>query len=387
MHNIYFDNSATTRVHPKAAEAAFTEMIEGFGNPSSVHSLGVEASKRLEKARAEILSSLGVRARGNYSLFFTASGTEADNMAISGVVYSKNHRATPRIITTDSEHPAVLNPILEAEKRGFEVVRLKTVGGVIDENELRSALTPNTVLVSIMRVNNETGAVYDVGRLFSIVKEFCPDAVTHCDAIQGYMKICCDPMKLKADIVSISGHKIGAPKGIGALICNNSLITKKIITPIIFGGGQENAYRSGTENTAGIAAFAEAVKVKKEALALDTERVTEVRETIINNLPSGVTVNKPNGEHLPHIISLTADGVKSEVLVRALSAEGICVSAGSACSSKKLKTSTALTAFGLTPDRADSTFRVSLCGDNTVEEAEVFLSVLKNLLGRLAKKH
>lgn len=387
MHNIYFDNSATTRVYPDAAKAAFDEMTESFGNPSSVHTLGVEASKRLEKYRADIISSIGVRVRGNYSLFFTASGTEADNMAISGVIYSKKHRFTPRIITTDSEHPAVLNPILEAERRGFEVVRLSTVGGIIDENELRLALTPNTVLVSIMRVNNETGAVYDIGRLFSIVKDLCPDAITHCDAIQGYMKINCDPSKLNADLVSISGHKVGAPKGIGALVCHNSLITKKIITPIIFGGGQESTYRSGTENMPAIAAMSEAVRIKKGSAVADKEKVMAVREAIVSSLPDGVTVNIPKGEYLPNIISLTADGVKSEVLIRALSSEGIFVSAGSACSSKKLKTSAALTAFGLAPDVADSTFRVSISGENTVDEASVFCSVLGEILKRLAKKH
>jgi cysteine desulfurase len=201
------------------------------------------------------------------------------------------------------------------------------------------------------------------------------------------MKINCDPSKLKADLISVSGHKIGAPKGIGALVCHNSLITKKIITPIIFGGGQENGYRSGTENMPGIAALSEAVRIKKASADFDKENVIAVREAIISSLPEGVSVNLPKGEYLPNIISLCAHGVKSEVLVRALSTEGICVSAGSACSSKKLKTSTALTAFGLTPDRADSTFRVSLSGENTVEEASAFCSVLGEVLKRLAKKH
>lgn len=387
MHNIYFDNSATTAVLPEAAREALRVMTEAYGNPSSVHGMGVEAKKLLDGARATVLSSLGIRARGNYSLFFVSSGTEADNMAISGVIYSKKYRFTPRIITTDSEHPAVLNPIAEAEKRGFEVVRLSTVGGVIDMNELRDALTPNTVLVSVMRVNNETGAVYDVKSIFSLVKERCPEAVTHTDAVQGYMKVNCDPAKLGADLISISGHKIGAPKGIGALLCENSLITKRILNPIVFGGGQENGYRSGTENMAGIVAMAEAVRVKRASLEADIETVCAVRTAIIRDLPAGVKVNAPKGEYVPHVISLSAEGIKSEVLVRALSSEGICVSAGSACSSKKLKTSTALTAFGLSPDVADSTFRVSLSPSNTVEEAEIFCRVLKELVGRLTKKH
>lgn len=387
MHNIYFDNSATTRVLPEAAQAALRVMTEDYGNPSSVHGMGVEAKKQLDGARAAVLSSLGVRARGNYTLFFTSSGTEADNMAISGVIYSKKHRFTPRIITTDSEHPAVLNPIAEAEKRGFEVVRLSTVGGVIDMNELKEALTPNTVLVSVMRVNNETGAVYDVKSIFAAVKERCPEAVTHTDAVQGYLKVSCEAQRLGADLVSISGHKIGAPKGVGALLCENSLITRKLINPIVFGGGQENGYRSGTENMAGIIAMAEAVRVRKSTLDTDTERVMSVRDAIIRGLPEGARVNIPRGEYIPHILSITAEGVKSEVLVRALSAEGICVSAGSACSSKKLKTSTALTAFGLTPDVADSTFRVSLSPSSTEEEARLFCAALSQALGRLAKKH
>lgn len=387
MHNIYFDNSATTRVLPQAAQAALRVMTEDYGNPSSVHGMGVEAKKQLDGARAAVLSSLGVRARGNYTLFFTSSGTEADNMAISGVIYSKKHRFTPRIITTDSEHPAVLNPIAEAEKRGFEVVRLSTVGGIIDMNELNEALTPNTILVSVMRVNNETGAVYDVKSIFAAVKERCPEAVTHTDAVQGYLKVSCEAQRLGADLVSISGHKIGAPKGVGALLCENSLITRKLINPIVFGGGQENGYRSGTENMAGIIAMAEAVRVRKSTLDTDTERVMSVRDAIIRGLPEGARVNIPRGEYIPHILSITAEGVKSEVLVRALSAEGICVSAGSACSSKKLKTSTALTAFGLTPDVADSTFRVSLSPSSTEEEARLFCTALSQVLGRLAKKH
>ena len=362
-------------------------MTEDYGNPSSVHSMGVSSKKLLDTARATVLSSLGVRARGNYTLFFTSSGTEADNMAISGVIYSKKYRFTPRIITTDSEHPAVLNPVAEAERRGFEVVRLKSINGVIDMNELRQALTENTVLVSVMRVNNETGAVYDVKRIFSTVKELCPDAVTHTDAVQGYMKVGCDPAKLGADLISISGHKIGAPKGIGALLCENSLITRRILNPIVFGGGQENGYRSGTENMAGIVAMAEAVRIKKALMDTDYEKVTALRSVILENLPGTVSVNTPAGEYVPHIISLTATGVKSEVLVRALSSEGICVSAGSACSSKKLKTSTALTAFGLTPDIADSTFRVSLSPHNTEDEAKIFCAVLGQVLERLAKKH
>ena len=369
MNDIYFDNSATTRVTDRAAAKAAWAMSQVWGNPSSVHGKGVEAERLISEARTQLLRTLGIRHAGIGQLFFTGSGTEADNMAVSGVLYSKARRGTPRIITTDSEHPAVANPIREAEAKGFEVVRLSTVGGVIDPAELEAALTRDTVLVSIMRVNNETGAVYDVPSLFSLVKERVPEAVTHCDAVQGFLKIGCEPQKLKADLLTISGHKIGAPKGIGALYCVNSLLTKKILRPIVYGGGQENGYRSGTENVPGIVAFAEAANEHYPVMQDTLAHITAVREAFIAHLPEGVIVNQPRGDYLPHLISLQVPGIKSEVLVRHLSSEGIYLSAGSACSSKKLKTSAVLTAFGLTPAQADTTVRISLGRDNTVEEA------------------
>ena len=369
MKEIYFDNSATTRVTERAAAKAIEAMTVCWGNPSSVHAKGLEAQHLVTEARKHLSRALGIKNPRQGQLFFTGSGTEADNMAVSGVLYHKNHRGTPRIITTDSEHPAIAGPIREAEEKGFEVVRLSTVGGVLDRNELEAVLTPTTVLVSIMRVNNETGAVYDVGAAFAMVKERCPDAVTHCDAVQGFLKLGCEPHKLKADLLSISGHKVGAPKGIGALYCDSELLTKKRIRPILFGGGQEEGYRSGTENVPGIAAFGEAVAEGLLTQSEDLSRVIAVREAFLAHLPDGVTVNQPCGLYLPHIISLQVPGIKSEVLVRHLSSEGIYLSAGSACSSKKLKTSTVLTAFGLTPMQADTTVRISLGRQNTVEEA------------------
>ena len=385
MNEIYFDNSATTRVTERAAAKALAAMTEVWGNPSSVHGKGVLADRIVSESRAQLLRTLGVRHAGIGQLFFTGSGTEADNMAVTGVLYSKARRGTPRIITTDSEHPAVAGPIREAEEKGFEVVRLSTVGGVIDPEELASALTRDTVLVSIMRVNNETGAIYDVPSLFSMVKERVPEAVTHCDAVQGFLKIGCETQKLKADLLTISGHKIGAPKGIGALYCVNSLLTKKILRPIVFGGGQESGYCSGTENVPGIAAFAEAASERYAAMSENTAHVTVVREAFLAHLPEGVIVNQPRGAYLPHLISLQVPGIKSEVLVRHLSSEGIYLSAGSACSSKKLKTSGVLTAFGLTPAQADTTVRISLGWENTVEEALVVADAIARAMKTLAR--
>ncbi len=385
MKTVYFDNSATTPVSERAAKKAYEAMTEQWGNPSSVHGKGVEAERLLTEARASLVRALGVKNPRSGSLFFTGSGTEADNMAITGVLNAKTFRGTPRIITTDSEHPAVLNPIREAEGKGFEVVRLKTAGGVLDLDELEAALAPNAVLISLMRVNNETGAVYDVKRAFALAKERCPDIVTHCDAIQAFTKLDCDPKKLGADLVSVSGHKIGAPKGVGALWCDGALLTKKKIVPIVHGGGQENGYRSGTENVPGIAAFGEAALERTETREADYAHAAALREALLRGLPEGVTVNTPKGDCLPHIISLTGPHIKSEVLVRALSAEGIYLSAGSACSSKKLKTSAALTAFGLTPEAADSTVRISLSHGNTEEEVSLFCEALTSAMARLAR--
>lgn len=385
MNDIYFDNSATTRVSPRAAAKAYEAMTEEWGNPSSVHRKGSDAEKRLSESRARLKGALGVKHPRSHTLFFTGSGTEADNLAITGTLFSKSFRFRPRIVTTDSEHPAVLAPIREAEKKGFEVVTLSTVGGVLDPDEVERALTPETVLVSLMRVNNETGAVYDVARAFSLAKERCPEVVTHCDAVQAFMKLPCDAGKLGADLIAVSGHKIGAPKGIGALLCENSLLTKKRLLPIVLGGGQEEGYRSGTENLPGIAAFGEAVAERGESMVADLTRVTALRERLLSLLPDGVTLNAPRGDFLPHILSLQVKGIKSEVLVRFLSAEGIYLSAGSACSSRKLKTSPTLLAFGLTPAEADSTVRVSLCSDNTEEECEIFAHTLETAIRRLAK--
>ena len=384
--SIYFDNSATTPVSERAARKALEAMTQTWGNPSSVHGKGVEAERMVAEARARVIRALGIKNPRSGSLFFTGSGTEADNMAITGVLQAKTFRGTPRVITTDSEHPAVLNPLREAELRGVEVIRLRTRGGVIDFDELSQALTPGTVLVSLMLVNNETGAVYDVKRAFALAKERCPDVVTHCDAIQGFTKLDCDPKKLNADLISVSGHKIGAPKGIGALFCDGTLLTKKRIVPIVFGGGQENGYRSGTENVPGIVAFGEAALERTESREEDYACVSALRRTLLEGLPDGVTVNTPRGDYLPHIVSITVPGIKSEVLVRALSAEGIYLSAGSACSSKKLKTSTALTAFGLAPEDADSTVRVSLSHRNTAEETVIFCRALASAMTRLARK-
>ncbi len=387
MSVIYLDNSATTRVSESAAHAALETMREIWGNPSSVHSKGIAAEKRIEEARSRVIRALCGRESRLGRLLFTGSGTEADNLAILGYLSGRTFRTTgkPRVITTDSEHPAVENAFREAESRGLEIVRLSTAGGIISCSELKEALTPDTVFVSVMRVNNETGAVYDVSSLFRFVKEYRSEIVTHCDAVQAFCKINCDPIAMNADIVSLSGHKIGAPKGIGALWCRTELLLQHRIRPLIFGGGQEDGFRSGTENTPGIAAFGEAALERSEAAAEDREKVMRARESLLSHLPDGVKVNLPEKEYLPHIVSLQVPGIRSEVLVRFLSEKGIFISAGSACSSRRKKPSRVLSAFGLSDREADSTVRVSFSHENTPEDAVALADALSEAIGRLAR--
>ncbi len=379
------DNSATTPVSAFAARKMNEIINEISGNPSSVHGMGVAADRVLESSRADIITSLGVRDKSSGALIFTGSGTEADNLAVHGVADAKSYRFIPKIITTDSEHPAIGNTVGYLEEKGFEIVRLSTKGGVIDIGELEDALDERVILVSVMRVNNETGAVYDVKKIFDIVKKAVPDAVMHTDAVQGYMKIGCEPKKLGADLVSVSAHKINGPKGIGALWCSSQIIKSKKIRPVIFGGGQEGGFRSGTENLIGIAGFAAAASEKKPHIGESYEKVTALRRTLVENLPSEVRLNQPVGEYLPHIISLTVPGIKSEVLVRYLSEKGIYISAGSACSAKRRKVDGVLLSFGLTEEEADSTVRISISDQNTDEEIAELLSALSEGMKSLQK--
>lgn len=369
----YFDNSATTQPC-KEAVAAMQEAAEQlWGNPSSVHAAGDAAQHLVKNARRAILRALGANANtvtDEQSLVFCGSGTEANNLAIFGTYYAKKHRTTPRIITTDSEHPSVLEPMARLAEQGVEVVYLSTRGGEIDLEQLRAALTPNTVLLSMMHVNNETGAVYDVARAFALAKQLCPNVVTHTDCVQAFGKIPTRAKSLRADLVTVSAHKIHGPKGIGALYVAPEILKAKKLVPLIWGGGQENGMRSGTENTVGIAGFGAAV----EAMQPMTE-AAKIRDYLIAHLPEEIQANLPKNA-APHILSLTMPRIKSETVVSSLSSRGICISAGSACASHGKKVSHVLSAFGLTREQADCTVRVSLPHDATQAGADALLEAL-----------
>jgi len=374
METVYLDNSATTLVCARSRERML-DALDHVGNPSSLHFEGVRARRIINEARSALLEALGVRPTPapEYKVIFTSCGTESNDLALRGVLTAKNRKFIPRVITANSEHPSVLETLTCLEKEGkAEIIKLSTKGGAIDEGELKNALNERTVLVSIMTVNNETGAVYDIKKLFSLVKSVNPAIITHTDMTQGFMKIKLSGgiPALKADAVTVSGHKIHAPKGVAALIVKSDLVKRGQISPILRGGGQEEGMRSGTENLPGIAALHGAIEECKAALDSGfEERISNLRGRFVAALPDEVTINQPKS-FAPHIISLTMPRIKSQTTLSFLSSKGICVSSGSACSSHKNTGSYVLAAYGLTPAEADSTVRISLSVYTTAEELD-----------------
>ena len=385
MNGIYLDNSATTALSDGAKQAMIHALAEISGNPSSVHAAGIEAKKAVEDARSAVVASLGLKERTSGTLFFTSGGTEADNLALVGAAEAKNFRFTPRIITTASEHPAILNTIAYLKTRGFDTVLIPTPGGVPDMDAFEKALTPETAIVSVMLVNNETGAVNDVAGMFKLVRQKCPSAVTHTDAVQGYTKVMCNPLRLGADLLSVSAHKIHGPKGVGALWCSQDIIRAKKLVPIQHGGGQEEGFRSGTENVPAIVGFGAAAAEAASGADKRTAHIESLRKRLVSGLPDGVSVNVPEKEYVPNIVSLTLPSVKSEVMVRFLSSNDIFVSAGSACSSHHRGISHVLTDFGLSEQKADCTIRVSMDAYNTEADIDAFCDALKRGIGSLCK--
>ncbi len=377
MREIYLDNSATTPLCESAVKA-MTEAMGNYGNPSSLHSVGLAAQKYVDEARNALGIALGIRMPKPGQLIFTASGTEANNLAIRGSVCSKARRVANKIITTDSEHPSVENLLRKLEEEGFKVVRISTRGGVLDMNTLEKELDRDVILVTMMMVNNETGAMYDIAKVFSMTKQRCPEAITHCDAVQGFMKHKFSPSTIGADFVSVSAHKIHGPKGVGALYVSADILKQRKLIPIIYGGGQENGFRSGTENVVGIAGFGAAVREAYLGFDSNTARMSAVREYAILKLSAlDVRLNIPLGNTAPHIINFTLPNIKSETMLHYLSGEGIYVSSGSACSSHSYTPSRALTAFGLTPADADCSLRVSISEKTTESDIDTFVEHLE----------
>ncbi len=400
MH--YLDNSATTQPCD-AAVRALSEALECWGNPSSVHHLGQNADALLKSCRSTVVKSVTRLSRFQNpmdKLLFTSCGTESNNIAMLGCAASK--KRTPNadgilgtVIISEGEHPSIDNPAKRLADQGYAVVRVPTKGGVLDLGFLKTALenakanAAPVIFAAFMLVNNETGAIYDVKAASSLVKRFFPDAVVHCDAVQGYMKLRFTPATLGADTLSVSAHKIHAPRGAAALYISGEVIKRKNIVPVMPGGGQEDGFRSGTENLLGIAAFAAAADYGYTNAEEHRKSVADLRaylnERLAELAESGVTQNKPE-KQLDNIASIVVPGVRSETMLNHLSAREVYVSAGSACSAHSKKKSDALTAFGVEDDRIDSTIRVSLSYPNTKDDIDALIEGLRTGITDLQKK-
>ncbi|MGN1187178.1 MAG: cysteine desulfurase family protein [Lachnospiraceae bacterium] len=373
---IYLDNSATTAVHPEVVQLMNKIMLEDYGNPSSKHKKGVDAERYINEAK-EILAS--IMKCDKKEILFTSGGTESDNMALIGTALANKRRGN-HIITTMIEHPAILETTVFLEKNGFRITYLPVDStGCVKLEELRAALCPETILVSIMYANNEVSIAEPVAEAAAIVKEYNPEIVFHTDAVQAFGKYRIIPKKENIDLMSVSAHKLHGPKGVGFLYIKD----KTKINPIIFGGGQQKAMRSGTENVPGIAGMALAAKLCYENFDEKIDRLYGLKEYFVSQVLDieGTVFNGKRGrEGTPHVISISFDGVRSEVLLHALEDKGIYVSSGSACSSNKPALSGTLKAIGVKDKLLDSTIRFSLCTDNTKEELDTVIATLKELL-------
>ena len=378
----YLDNSATTRVDAQVQELMKKLMDVDFGNPSSRHQKGVVAEGYIKEARQKIAATLKVDPK---ELIITSGGTESNNMALIGTALAAKRKGN-HIITTAVEHPSVKATASFLEEQGFRITFLSVDSrGQISLEDLKEALTPDTILVSIMYVNNEIGTIQPVEEAAKLVHATVPGAVFHVDAIQAYGKVMIRPKQQGIDLLSVSSHKFHGPKGAGFLYCSS----KVNLHPIIFGGGQQSGMRSGTENVPAIAGLATAVKlIYNNDFESKIAHLYELKDYFIDELEKlpDVQVNSKKGtDSAPQIVSASFKGVRAEVLLHSLEDKGIYVSSGSACSSNKPGLSNTLVAIGLDKELLDSTLRFSFCYETTKEELEYTIETLKQLLPMLRK--
>ena len=383
---VYLDNSATTRVLPEAAELMAKIMCEDYGNPSSLHMKGVQAEQYLRYAKETLAKLLKVNEK---EIFFTSGGTESDNMALKGCAFANGRRGR-HLITTQIEHPAVLNTMRYLETVGYQVTYLPVDGsGRISLENLRRAIRQDTVLVSIMHTNNEVGSLQPVAEAGALIKQVNPYTLFHVDAVQGFGKAKIYPKKMGIDLLSVSGHKIHGPKGVGVLYIND----KVKIQPLIHGGGQQQNLRSGTDNVPGAAGMAKAAELLYAHYEEDQERLRQYKKYFCDGVRGldGVKVNgllpdKPDGEGTAsHIVSVSFWGVRSEVVLHALEENGIYVSAGSACAARKPQPSATLKAMGVEKALLESTIRFSFSVYTTKEELDYTLRALYDKIPMLRK--
>lgn len=371
---IYLDNSATTRPCRACVEAMNDMLTDCWGNPSSVHGLGIEAERRLKAARASVAAAMGAEPE---RVFFTSCGTEADNWAIFSAAERLGKRGR-HIVTTAVEHHAVLNPMQKLAAQGFDVTFLQPdESGFVSAQQLGAALRPDTILVSIMMVNNETGAVMPISEMIRATRRKSPLALFHTDAVQGFFKLPLRAKTLGADLITVSGHKIHAAKGVGALYIRAGLH----LPPFVLGGGQEHNMRSGTENLPTICGFGAACAAQLPTLRQDIAHMTALRDacrTQLAEIPNLVLIGKQDA---PHIVNLSIPGLRSQGIINALQSDGIYVSAGSACS--KGHRSHVLEAMHLPPAVIDGSIRVSFCAENTMDDVAALHDALLRAIATL----
>lgn len=381
---VYLDNSATTRVFPEVADYMTQIMCQQYGNPSSLHLKGMEAEQVLRRSKETLAKILKVNEK---EILFTSGGTESDNLALRGVAQARQRQGR-HLITTQIEHPAILQTMHFLEEQGFQVTYLPVdSSGRIRLEDLQRAMRMDTILVSIMHVNNEVGALQPIAEAGELIKRMNPNTLFHVDAVQGFGKFRIYPKKMGIDLMSVSGHKIHGPKGIGFLYVNEKIR----IRPILFGGGQQGNLRSGTENVPGIAGMAMAAEILYRNYDEDVRKLMECKSAFIEGVSrmDGIRVNgllpgNPHGEGTaPHVVSVSFRGVRSEVLLHALEEKGIYVSAGSACSAKKPQPSATLKAMGLENDLLGSTIRFSFSVYTNLEEIRYALSMLEEIVPKL----
>lgn len=366
---VYFDNAATTMVSREVAEAVNEVFTTCYGNPSSLHRKGVEAEKIIKATREAVAKELFVDSK---DVYFTSCGSEGNNLAIIGTCTAMRKKC--KIITTEAEHKSVGECFNYLKTQGFDVVYIP-IGkdGTVDEEKLYSEIDENTGLVSLMTVNNETGAICDVKKIYNNIKKLNPNTLFHTDAVQAFGKF--KIAKDCADIITVSGHKIGAPKGTGAIYIKKGVK----VNPIIYGGGQEKGVRSGTENVPGIAGFGKAIELIYKDKAFDT--VSALKKYMTDRLTTeidGMEVNSPEGSS-PYILNLSMLGLRSEILLHSLEQQGVYVSSGSACSSNRPTKGSVLTAMGYDAKRVDTSIRISFAPYNTMEEAEYAVEAFKKV--------
>ena len=367
---IYLDNSATTKPCKEAVEAMMQALTEGWANPSALYGFGIDAAHTLRSARTKVAAALGAEPD---RVFFTSGGTEADNWAIFSTVKRLGKRGK-HIITTAIEHPAVLNCMKELEAQGFEVTYLQPDNaGRISAADLKAALRKDTILVSVMMVNNETGAVMPIAQMAKLTHRIAPDAMFHTDAVQGFLKVPFSAKTLGADLISISSHKIHGPKGAGALYISPRL---RSFPALLIGGGQEGNFRSGTEAMPAILGFAAACEAMNATLREDISREKALLDSLVEKLAALPEVTINGCHEAPHILSVAIPGVPTQNSINVLQDAGICVSAGSACA--KGHRSHVMTAMGLAPEVIDGSFRISLCRDTTEDELNKLVAVVRD---------